>query len=136
MGCSLSAYICGTKYNAAAQASIATDNIAPAVWYEKRSESHIPAPPPKPVPPSVPAWYQPPARPFLLSFTVFAIKPPTGATTKVAAICESNTMADKNATEVLPSGIEQSSSKVNAQKPIPMKYHLCRLSVRSVSGAR
>ena len=33
------------------------------------------------------------------------------------------------------SGIKQSKSNVAAQKLIPIKYHLCKLSVRSINGA-
>ncbi len=44
-------------------------------------------------------------------------------------------MDDKNPVALLLSGIKQSKSSVVAQKLNPIKYHLCKLSVRSVNGA-
>jgi hypothetical protein len=34
------------------------------------------------------------------------------------------------------SGMKQSNNKVEVQRPIPIKYHLCRLSDKSVIGAQ
>lgn len=44
-------------------------------------------------------------------------------------------MNDKNPVALLLNGVKQSKSKVVAQKPNPIRYHLCKLSVRSVKGA-
>lgn len=44
-------------------------------------------------------------------------------------------MAVKKTVELILRGIKQSESNVVAQKLIPIKYHLCKLSVRSVNGA-
>ena len=44
-------------------------------------------------------------------------------------------MTVKIRVELLSMGMKQSKSNVAAQKLIPIKYHLCKLSVRSVSGA-
>ena len=64
------------------------------------------------------------------------MNPPTGATTKVAAICERNTMAVSKPRASWLNGIKHSRVKVAAHELIPIKYHLCRLSVRSVNGAQ
>lgn len=72
---------------------------------------------------------------LFFSATVLAIKPPTGATTNVAAICDNKTTAIKTAVSFVLIGIKQSNNKVTEQRLIPIKYHLCKLSVRSVSGA-
>ena len=107
-----------------------------ATWYVKCVDSHIPAPPPMPIPPRLPAWYHPAALPFCSSLIVSAMKPPTGDTTSVAAICDNSTiMVNKKATSVLK-GIKHKRISDNEHKLTPARYHLCKVSVRSVNGAQ
>src|ERR1700749_1025457 len=62
----------GTKYRVKMLSSIAADNMNIEAWYDRWIASQIPAPPPAPIAPRLPAWYPPPARPFLFYSTGFA----------------------------------------------------------------
>jgi hypothetical protein len=53
----------------------------------------------------------------------------------MAATCEMNTTDVKVSDVAMLTGIKQSNNKVAAQKIIPIKYLLGRLTVRSVNGA-
>jgi len=103
---------------------------------DKCSAIHSPAPPPRPVPPRLPAWNQPPARPFSPSAVPYAIRLSTDMARNVVATLAPKATALSQRSDAATGAIAPSARKPSAHSTAARRYQRFLVSVRSATGAQ
>ena len=113
-----------------------TARIAPAIHgVARRCASTSPTPPPMPLPPRLPAWNQPPARPFSSSGVARAIRLSVAIPTNVAATLATKMMIVSSGTLALVRGSALMAHRPAEVKTVPITYHFFEVNVVSTTGA-
>src|SRR5215831_17852968 len=119
------------------QSRLARPKPAPAIQGAGRCCAiQSPAPPPRPLPPRLPAWNQPPARPFSSGKAVYAIRLSTDMPRKVTATFETTTTSVSSLRPEAVGGSAPVAQKPTALITAPIVYHVLRLNVVSAMGAQ